>query len=445
MFDFIPVVLDQMVLASMSDLYSYHGEDGWFLLRPFRKETWFGILIFTFLLITLMIVLSMKIRCVNMVPKGFSLKLKKCVYVTLSFFFLIILAYYEGALIMFFSSETAWDFDTIKDVMKLYPHRKLMVREGYDIHYQQYVNSGDNDYVEFWDRVKNNPEETVFTTVDEVFERFPEGNMVLHELDGAIDYYLTRCGGKTKEHFDVYVKDKLEYHNLIVTKNSPLGPILRYGSRIILERGLLADFKSTWNEISVDCSSLMKRPSPSMAMQFRHVAYLFLSIAFVLFACLFILFGEWLLKKKMLFFPQLTTTHSDQNLDLRPSSNIGPPNKEWHLPSPALINLQILTLFGEPDKELKDNGMNSFEIDNKEMQIIVKTFTCEIFLLNVKPSDTIQCTKCKIGAKSGIPSYLQRLLFAGNVLQNEKTLCESAVPHGSLIDCMLEVNGARNI
>ena len=99
--------------------------------------------------------------------------------------------------------------------------------------------------------------------------------MVIHELEGAIEYYFSRCGGETKEHFDAYVKGRVEHHNLIVTKNSPLGPMLKYGSRLLFERGLLPDFKSTWNRTNMNCTSLSERPSFGMAMQIGHVAYLF--------------------------------------------------------------------------------------------------------------------------------------------------------------------------
>ena len=68
-------------------------------------------------------------------------------------------------------------FNDIKDAMNLYPRRKLMMREGYDIYFQHYVESGDKDYVEFWNRVKNNPRETVFAHVDDVFERFPKATL----------------------------------------------------------------------------------------------------------------------------------------------------------------------------------------------------------------------------------------------------------------------------
>ena len=216
MFDFIPVVSDRMVLASMSSLNTYLGGDNWLLIRPFRKETWCMILVTTFTLIIYINVFSLTRKCLN-IPREISVKVTNIVYVTVSFFFVLIVAYYEGALIMFFSTDTAFTFDTIKDVMALYPSKKLMMREGWDVYYKHYVNSGDKDYIEFWDRVKLIPEETVFTSVDEVFRKFPEGNMVIHELEGAIEYYFSRCGGETKEHFDAYVKGRMEYHNLVVT------------------------------------------------------------------------------------------------------------------------------------------------------------------------------------------------------------------------------------
>ena len=104
-----------MVLASMSDPSKYLGGDNWLLARPFRKDAW----IMIFLVATIMIVV-IKVLSRKKESGRLSKKPMEITYISFSFFFLIVLSYYEGALIMFFSSDTNLPFDNIKDVMNLY-------------------------------------------------------------------------------------------------------------------------------------------------------------------------------------------------------------------------------------------------------------------------------------------------------------------------------------
>lgn len=56
------------------------------------------------------------------------------------------------------------------------------------------------------------------------------------------------------------------------------------------------------------------------------------------------------------------------------------------------------------------------------MQIFVKTQTGKTIALEVEANDTIENTKVKIQEKEGIPVENQKLIFAGKVLENDKTL-----------------------
>ena len=101
-FDFIPIVPERMVLASMSDPSTYLGGDTGLLMRPFRKETWLAILLMIILLMTTTKLFTFELK-ITKKSFDFSGKIRNIAYISVSFFFLLILAYYEGALIMFFS------------------------------------------------------------------------------------------------------------------------------------------------------------------------------------------------------------------------------------------------------------------------------------------------------------------------------------------------------
>ena len=52
------------------------------------------------------------------------------------FFFVLLNAYYGGALTMFFTSELPIPFNTIEDVMDAYPAWKLKMLAGNDVFFQ---------------------------------------------------------------------------------------------------------------------------------------------------------------------------------------------------------------------------------------------------------------------------------------------------------------------
>ena len=433
-----------MVLASMSDPTTYLGADTGLLMRPFRKETWFVILLMIILLMATTKLFNFELK-ITKKAFDFSGKIRNIAYISVSFFFLLILAYYEGALIMFFSTDSEVVFDDIKDVISMYPQRKLLMREGYDIYYLSHVESGDKDYIEFWNRVQNQPKESVFSSLHDVFQRFPEGGVVIHELEGALESYLGQCGGERKEHFDVYVRERAEYHNLIVNKNSPLGPILRFGSRLLLERGAGPDFRTSWNRNQTDCDSLHLRQKPSMSIQFCHFVYLFVALLFIMIVALIILIGEVTWKK--LF------QNADSIISIKP--NILPTSKTFrsneqssrssprYIGNPVFYSLQfadILRINGygsnhSTNPTVLSRQPNSSYTAQKHFCLIIKTFRLEMFIVYIEPKDTIQLLKEKIYEQSDIPVKEQRLLFSGAVLQNEKRLCDYCIYNNSVIQC----------
>ena len=63
-----------------------------------------------------------------------------------------------------------------------------------------------------------------------------------------------------------------------------------------------------------------------------------------------------------------------------------------------------------------------FSVSASAMQIFVKTQTGKTITLEVEPSDSFENVKAKIEDKEGIAPELQKLIFAGTVLENDKTL-----------------------
>ena len=98
-------------------------------IRPFRNEAWYGIGIV--MLIGIVII---------MVPYAFLSYYEHTDGYMMSstsiwMFFLLVNAFYGGALTMFFTSELGIPFNTIEDVMKAYPDHKLMMMDGNQVYF----------------------------------------------------------------------------------------------------------------------------------------------------------------------------------------------------------------------------------------------------------------------------------------------------------------------
>ena len=98
-------------------------------IRPFRNDAWYGIGIITVISIIFV-----------MVPYGFLSYYEYTDGYMISstsvwLFFLLINAYYGGALTMFFTSELGIPFETIEDVMRAYPDYKLLMMAGNQVYF----------------------------------------------------------------------------------------------------------------------------------------------------------------------------------------------------------------------------------------------------------------------------------------------------------------------
>ena len=70
------------------------------------------------------------------VPGWDDMKANSIIEVSLWFFFVLINAYYGGALTMFFVSEITVPFETLRDVLKVFPEWNLVFMDGVEAYFK---------------------------------------------------------------------------------------------------------------------------------------------------------------------------------------------------------------------------------------------------------------------------------------------------------------------
>ena len=238
MFDFATIVTDQTALAITLKAKEI---DYTLFTRPFRLESWLlvGFAVIIFLLATLVPFLF--------APDFGESTSYRLIEVIAFTFFMLTEIYYSGALTMFFSTAPTLPFETMEQVMREYPTWKLMMRAGNDVYYVYKVQDGDPDYVAFWDRVTNEPEEAVFKAVGEGMDKVLNGFYVAQMQEGSIKGWIRDNpirGDKVK----IFGRGRTSYYTLILTNNSPIGRVFSSSTRQLIERGITDRINTNWLE-----------------------------------------------------------------------------------------------------------------------------------------------------------------------------------------------------
>ena len=241
--DFIPIDDDRMVLAAMHQAVK---RDYWNLfLKPLDTNSW---VTFTFTTVTLVLGAHflLFLRRFLGIHGKIAKKIAKLLIFLAWLVFVATFGFYQGVLTMFFSTKSDIPFESMKDVIKAYPKWKLMIRAETQAYYTPYVEAGDPDFLEFFSRTELKPDETFFSELEEVITRHDRDAVVISIPQSLIDMH--RKYGKPEQHnkLEIFQRDPFQPFAMIVTKNSPFGPVLKYAAEKMHERGVLRHLKLKW-------------------------------------------------------------------------------------------------------------------------------------------------------------------------------------------------------
>ena len=160
--------------------------------------------------------------------------------------FFLVIAHFEGALTMFFTTEISVPFETRFEGMKAYPEWKMMIRKGNDRMFRELAEQGIPEYIDYWDRMQNDPTSVFYKSIKDGVQLMKDGQVIIHINEKSLRQYFKKNLSEIRPKTFQSEGENLKIENMLVTNNSPLGPILSHGSLILRESGIMATLQTKW-------------------------------------------------------------------------------------------------------------------------------------------------------------------------------------------------------
>ena len=117
--------------------------------------------------------------------------------------------------------------------------------------YYVFYFQGDPLYSEFWNRVKNNPEETVYNSVKEGLDLLKNEQAIIHIESGRLKGFFKENPHYTDQNLNTFGRGQTIFTAIIVPINSPLKPIFQKMSNHLIEAGTMDHLKINWEGMEI--------------------------------------------------------------------------------------------------------------------------------------------------------------------------------------------------
>ena len=208
--------------------------------RPLTNNVWAVIGVIAFVILFCIII-------INLFSKEDHMKtsLRIVTFIAWLTFFLV-MVHFEGALTMFFTTEISVPFETRTEGMEAYPDWKTMIRKGNDRMFRELAEQGIPVYIEYWDRMQNDPSTVFYKNIKEGVELMKNDQVIIHINEKSLRQYFKRNPTEARPRTFQSEGENLKIENMLVTNNSPLGPILSHSSLLLRESGIMATLQTKW-------------------------------------------------------------------------------------------------------------------------------------------------------------------------------------------------------
>ena len=230
---FVPVTKDRNMLA----LTPQKSTDTDLFIRCFTDYSWIAISI------TVGVIMACIVLQKYIMPDEYT-NAETIMTFTVWLFFVMINAFYGGALTMFFTGTTDIPFNSRHDVLREYPDWKYKFMDGLEARIYHEVMQGDAEHKAFWEMFLKDKIGTTFTDIKEGLKFISLGQNAIEVNEAQLFQHLTSYPTEQKLYF--FGHSHWEYFCLIFPLNSPLVPIFRQGANYIRERGMEQQLHHKW-------------------------------------------------------------------------------------------------------------------------------------------------------------------------------------------------------
>ena len=250
-------------------------------IRPITTDSWLAICLTASVIITCLGLIG------YFVPYLKDSDGRKIIITTTCYFFILIDAFYGGALTMFFTSTSTIPLETLRDTLKAHPQWKLMFMSGLDAIFAYPARQGDPDYFHYWSYVQDNLKDATFLEISEGLNHLHEGDTVIFLEETMLKGYL-KSNPYLKRNLDIFWKSKDIFNGIIFPLNSPLVPVFKMGAVMLREKGIMEVIINRWQGKIINEDSA----ASTMVLGTGQTALVFVVMLSICVVCLLLFLGE---------------------------------------------------------------------------------------------------------------------------------------------------------